>query len=247
MQTIAVIPAYNEEATLERVLEEVARHTSMQIVVDDGSIDQSSRTLESLQAELPSLIVIRHPQNQGMAAAIKSGFVRVVRMLDKGEILPDDAVVLMDADGQHMAEDIPALRRALGERSLDLLIGCRDFEVYPLYKRLGNRFLSLWGRMLSGFPFRDIECGFKILRAGLVPALFEDYSGFRYSCAQEIALITALRGYRIANDCLVRVPLYRRGARMRDIFPLLIFSLRIFFRLRFKGKTGPQAALGKEP
>ena len=118
------------------------------------------------------------------------------------------------------------------EGGLDLVIGRRDLTVYPFYKRLGNAVLSLYGRLLTGFPFRDIECGFKVLRAGALPVILEYYSGYRYSCAQEIAVISVRKNLAIANDCPVSVPFYRRGARLRDVFPILLYSLRAVIKTK---------------
>ncbi|MHC4944770.1 MAG: glycosyltransferase family 2 protein [Planctomycetota bacterium] len=236
MQTIVLIPAYDERETLEDVVRRASQHTSLQIVVDDGSTDGSGDVLDTLCRDLPSLQKITHDRNLGMASALRSGFFKVNEWLAEGRVAAEDALVLMDADGQHLPEEIPAMAARLNEMGFDLLIGCRDFSVYPFYKRLGNRILSIWGRMLSGFPFADIECGFKAMRVRSVPLLLEYYSGYRYSCAQEIALISVRRGLKVGNDCPVRVPLYRRGARMRDFLPNILFSLAAFIRLRLKWK-----------
>jgi glycosyltransferase involved in cell wall biosynthesis len=227
VHTVVLIPTFNEAPTLEAVVREAARFTDSQIVVNDGSTDASGALLAKLCEDLPSLQVIELPSNQGMARAVKHGFERIVGRLD-----PDDAVVLMDADGQHLAEEIPTLVRRLDEGGLDLVIGRRDLTVYPFYKRFGNAVLSLYGRLLTGFPFRDIECGFKVLRAGALPVILGYYSGYRYSCAQEIAVISVRKNLAIANDCPVSVPFYRRGARLRDVFPILLYSLRAVIKTK---------------
>jgi glycosyltransferase involved in cell wall biosynthesis len=236
METLVLIPAFNERETLEDVIRRASRYTGLQIVVNDGSTDGSADVLDQLGGELASLHVITHEHNLGMASALRSGFFQVNEWLAEGRFSPEDALVLMDADGQHLPEEIPDLIARLEENSLDLVIGCRDFTVYPAYKRLGNRILSIWGGLLSGFSFSDIECGFKAMRSRAVPLLLEYYSGYRYSCAQEIALISVRRGLEVGNDCPVRVPLYRRGARMRDFIPNILFSLTAFIRLRLKWK-----------
>lgn len=226
MRTVVLIPAFNEALTLEAVVREAARFTDFQIVVNDGSTDASDAVLEELLEELPTLQVIEHPSNLGMARAVKHGLERIVRWIEEARFDPADAVVLMDADGQHLAGEIPDLVGRLAEGDLDLVIGCRDFTVYPLYKRLGNAVLSFYGRLLTGFHFRDIECGFKVLRARALPVILEYYSGYRYSCAQEIAVISVCKGFSVANDCPVSVPHYRRGARLRDVFPILLYGFR---------------------
>lgn len=234
MDTIVLIPAFDEKPTLDDIVRRAAVYSRIQIVVDDGSTDGSGDLLGALARDLPGLKVIRHASNLGMAAALKSGFKQVVDLLEEGAVNANDALILMDADGQHLPEEISLMAHALEDRNADLVIGRRDFSVYPFYKRFGNRLLSLWGGLLAGMRFQDIECGFKALRAGAVPRVLAYYAGYRYSCAQEIALICARQGLKVANDCMVKVPVYRRGARMRDFFPNLFFGFCTFLRLCMK-------------
>ena len=87
MKTIAIIPAYNEEIGIGSITLNVQRYVDHVLVVDDGSSDSTADIAELAGAE-----VIRHHQNQGKGAALRTGFSRVDGY---------DAVVTIDADGQH--------------------------------------------------------------------------------------------------------------------------------------------------
>ena len=105
-----VIPAFNEEGAIGAVVERVrARHPWKEVlVVDDGSRDATAARAEAAGAR-----VVRHPYNKGNGAAVKTG-IREAR---------GDVVLLMDADGQHDAEDIDALIEPIGPH--DMVIGAR--------------------------------------------------------------------------------------------------------------------------
>ena len=235
MTRVVLIPAFDEAATLETVLEGAMAECDRLIVVNDGSTDDSAGILKRLAAGNPSLTVITHDVNRGMAAALRSGFFRIVHEMDQGKLDPKDALVLMDADGQHRPDEIPLLAEGIEREGLDLVIGRRDFSLYPLYKRFGNGVLSRWARLLTGFPFRDVECGFKALRVGALPDMLSFYRGKGYSCAQEIAVIAALLEMTLSNGPVVSVPRYRRGATVLDVFPVLWNSLGAWRRVRRGG------------
>ena len=94
---IAAIPAYNEEKTIAKVVVRAMEHVDEVVVIDDGSTDDTAIIAEHLGAR-----VVRHDGNLGYGAAIRSCF-SVARDLNS------DALVILDADGQHSADDIPKL------------------------------------------------------------------------------------------------------------------------------------------
>jgi len=236
---IAVIPIYNEEATLGEVLAELDPLVDMMLLVDDGSRDGSARIARELQRRRPGVWLLRHDRNRGMAPALKTGFHYAARMLAEGRIAADDILVNLDADGQHPVREIPAAAARMLRDDLDVLLVVRDFSLYPAYKVFGNRFLTGLARLVSGFPYRDVESGFRFLRARVLPRLLPYFTGWKYSCAQEIAIITALQGMRISNDYPVRINYYRPGTTAADGFAVVVMSVLAWIRVRTGLRSGP--------
>lgn len=111
---------------------------------------------------------------------------------------------------------------------------CRNFSVYPLYKRLGNRFLSWTNSILSGMKYKDVESGLRLLKVKTLKPILEYYTGVQYSCAQEIALLSARSGFKIDNNFQVDIAYYRAGTTIWDGFIVLFLSLITFWRWRLK-------------
>ncbi|HYI86431.1 MAG TPA: glycosyltransferase family 2 protein, partial [Burkholderiales bacterium] len=134
MKVIAVIPAYNEAATIRDVARRALAELEDVIVVDDGSTDDTAAAL----ADLP-LMLISNPANLGKGASLWRGFAVA---LAHGA----DAVVTLDGDAQHRPEDIPRLIAAAGEHPGRVIIGARlwDKGKVPPLRYFGNRFANFW-------------------------------------------------------------------------------------------------------
>jgi hypothetical protein len=137
--------------------------------------------------------------------------------MHEGELQPDDLLFTIDADGQHDPGQIAELGDYVEERGLDVALTRRDFSVYPVHKRLGNRLMSSWGSLWGGFHYHDVESGFRAMRLKVLPRLLDYYTGYRYSCAQEIAILTARLGFRIDNSFSTAIRLYRSQTGLRDV------------------------------
>ncbi len=218
MKRIALIPVYNEEATLLSVLEPLASLVDLLVIVDDGSTDRSPVLVESWARSRSHVRVLRLPVNQGMSSALREGFVFLDSLLRGGSLGPEDLMLTLDADGQHDAREIRALCEHVERMGLDVALTRRDFSLYPLHKRLGNRIMTVWGSVWSGFRYADVESGFRAMRLKVIPGLLDYYTGFRYSCAQEIAIVTARLGFRVDNSFTTVIQLYRSQTAIRDVF-----------------------------
>jgi glycosyltransferase involved in cell wall biosynthesis len=156
---VAVIPAFNEEISIGSVILQTREHVDCVIVVDDGSADATSLIARAAGAD-----VITLPKNGGKAAAMMRGFERA-RELDP------DAVVMLDADGQHNASEIPSLVKPVLAGQADLVIGSRfliDGNSIPRYRQIGQKTLNLATQAGSGYASTDSQSGFRaISRRGL--------------------------------------------------------------------------------
>lgn len=175
--------------------------------------------------------------NQGVSGALLTGFLWIYKQMQLGKIQEDDLIITIDADGQHRPEEIPAMCTYLADHDLDLVLGCRDFSGYPRYKRVGNWGLSFWATLLTGRKFHDAESGFRVMQARLIPEILMYFTGRRYGCSQELAVIPALLGFKIDNCFPTIINYYRPGARMRDGFNNMYMGALAFYRVKFNRNT----------
>jgi glycosyltransferase involved in cell wall biosynthesis len=173
---VAVIPGYNEGPRIGQVVQAAAAHLPV-FVVDDGSSDHTAAEARSAGAT-----VIEQRPNQGKGAALRAGFRRAIA---EGA----DAVLTLDADGQHDPAEIPSFLAAwAAEPRPDLVIGRRNFRAMPPIRRLSN---VLGGRALSwavGRPIPDNQSGYRLVGRRIMEAtLGSDEQGFEF----EVEMITS--------------------------------------------------------
>jgi glycosyltransferase involved in cell wall biosynthesis len=234
MKTILVMPQFNEARSIISVLEAAYNHVNHTVVVDDGSTDHSGQLIRDWMDSRPGVTLISLGKNRGMSGALLVGFCYVNRLLREGLAAPGDVVVNMDADGQHRAEEIAAGSELLTRGGYDVVLGRRDLSGYPRFKQFGNTFLSWWASALTGVRYHDVECGFRFMRADLVPRFLRFFTGRKYGCAQEIGVITALLGARIDNDFATVINYYRPGAKLTDGFVNMAMGGLAALRVRLR-------------
>jgi len=186
-----VVPAYDEEDGIEGV---VARLSGLAIdapleilVVDDGSRDGTPKVLERLAAKNPRVRVIRHEQNRGYGAALKTGFASARH----------EVVVITDADGTYPEDRIGHLLERI-DSGAEMAVGARtgaDVEV-PLLRRPAKAFLRLLASYLAGTRIPDLNSGLRAIRRDLVltyrPIL---PNGFSFTTTITLAALT--NGHRV--------------------------------------------------
>jgi glycosyltransferase involved in cell wall biosynthesis len=157
MTVLTAIPVYNEERSLEGVLDEVRRYCPRILVVNDGSTDRTAELL----ARQTGIEVITHPHNRGYGAALVSAFEHALRQCV-------DVLVTMDCDGQHEPSRIPVLLEALHDA--DIVSGSRylrDFHqdtFAPQDRRRINEQITAELNARFGLHLTDAFCGFKAYR-----------------------------------------------------------------------------------
>jgi glycosyltransferase involved in cell wall biosynthesis len=241
---IAVVPAYNEEPTVEQVLATLAPLVDELVVVDDGSTD---RTRAVIQAWLPGhdhVRLLAFDQNQGMSAAYYKAFTDLRGRLREGELDADDLVFTIDADGQHELSALDQLQRQAEEESLDALLVQRDLSTYPRYKRAGNWVMSTWATLWAGTRLYDVESGYRVFRLGALAHALDYYRGYKYTETVEVAVVLCRLGYKVRNDVLVPVPVYRSRTSLVDAALDMTMMPLAYWRVRSRrgGRAGQQAA-----
>jgi glycosyltransferase involved in cell wall biosynthesis len=158
------IPAFNEEQTIARVVLEAQRFADKVIVCDDGSTDHTGRIAKCLGAE-----VLRHEENRGYGASVKSLFERA-HCLDAG------VFVTLDADGQHEPKEIPSVIKPVLDGSADIVIGSRfvgknGTVEMPLYRQFGAKLITKMVNGSSKNGITDSQSGFRAYSASALDKL----------------------------------------------------------------------------
>ncbi|MET0065869.1 MAG: glycosyltransferase family 2 protein [Candidatus Thiodiazotropha sp.] len=158
MRTLAVIPVFNEAATIREVVQSTAPWVDQVIVVDDGSSDDSHLQLEGMELQL-----IRLETNRGKAHALQTGFDRALQ-------LGADNLVTLDGDGQHNPREIPNLIQAAQQEPRCIIIAARLKARHnaPRLRRFANRFADFWVSWAAGYPVSDSQSGFRLYPAALL-------------------------------------------------------------------------------
>lgn len=198
-----VIPVYNEVAAIGATLEQVqavmeaARLRGEIIVVDDGSIDGTADVV----ARASAVRLIKHPQNRGYGAALKTG----IRQASY------DVVVILDADGTYPCEMIPRLVDEIG--AYDMVVGARTGEEVhvPLIRRPAKWVLNRLADYLSGQDIPDLNSGLRAFKRDVAVRFFRLLpSGFSFTTSLTLALLT--NDY---NVLYIPVNYYRRKGRSK--------------------------------
>ncbi|MGH7476110.1 MAG: glycosyltransferase family 2 protein [Longimicrobiales bacterium] len=180
---IALIPAYNAAHLIGPVIEAAGRHLPV-TVVDDGSTDGTAAAAEAAGAR-----VIRQRPNQGKGVALRNGFQHALSE-------NCEAVLTLDADGQHDPAEIPKFLEAYRARGADLIIGYRDFDAMPLSRKLANKSGTTAFSWALGEPIRDNQSGYRLIRRRLMDATHASgESGFEFEV--EMIVLCVQHGYRL--------------------------------------------------
>jgi glycosyltransferase involved in cell wall biosynthesis len=153
MNWCVVIPTYNNEKTLEKVVQDVLSITGHIIVVNDGSTDSTPSILERFR----NIRVVSYTQNQGKGYALKKGF----------ELAAKEGyryAITIDSDGQHFASDIAAFVEKSQEQPDALIVGSRRLPKEKMRQgsSFANRFSNFWFRFIAGITLPDTQSGFRL-------------------------------------------------------------------------------------
>ena len=234
-QKILIVPVYNEEKMVIKTLNEVFFSVNAIIIINDGSTDSSAKKITEWIKDKSNIYLISSKINQGKSQALRKGFIKIGELLREGKINSEDIIITIDADGQHLGGDMDVICNYFVKGDYDLVITRRDFAKYPLFKIIGNKILSLTASLLSGIKYNDIECGFRLMKAKIIPEMMKYYTGFKYSCEQEMGIIAARLNYRIDNNYLIKPRFYRsRGTKIPDGIVNVFWGIMAFIKVKLK-------------
>ena len=182
-----LIPTYNNEKTLKRVIDGVLDYTENIIVINDGSTDSTLQILEKY-----SITVINLSENKGKGNALKLGF-------RKAKEIGYDYAITIDSDGQHYPDDIPVfVENLLNENEDVLLIGNRNMsqDGIPKKSSFGNRFSNFWFWFETGIKLEDTQSGYRLYPLHKIP---KKYFTPKFEFEIEIIVRTAWRHVPVKN------------------------------------------------
>lgn len=195
-----VIPAYNEErrlpATLDGITGYLARggwDFSEILVVDDGSRDRTVGAAEDFTARAQSLRVLRNPGNRGKGYSVRHGMLEA-----KG-----DWALFTDADLSTPIDELETLWSAARESGAQVAMGSRALDRsligvhQPLLRESAGKLFNVTVRLITGLPFRDTQCGFKLFETRAAREIFRRQRLLRFGFDVEVVFIARRLGYSV--------------------------------------------------
>jgi glycosyltransferase involved in cell wall biosynthesis len=185
---LVCIPAFDEGKIIRKFVQECHKYSASVVVCDDGSTDNTAE-----EAEAGGAKVIKHWENIGKGAALKSLFKFAKNM-------NTDIVVTIDGDGQFLPKEIEKITKPILEGKADIVIGYRfeDDNSIPSYRKFGNKLLDKMTNMASEVSFRDTQSGFRAYSAKAVQQLSFQTDGF--GADSEILIDASRKGLKIVEE-----------------------------------------------
>lgn len=239
-KVVVMIPAYNEERTIGRVIKTIPRDCAEEVkvlVVNDGSRDNTFKVAQEAGADK----IISHKTNQGLGVTFKHGIDEALKM-------GADIIVNIDADGQFNSQDIPKLLQPIIDNKADM-VTCSRFKdpkltpKMPQIKIFGNKFFAKILNLFLNRKFHDTQCGFRAYsrEAALNLTLFG-----KFTYTQEVFIDLVKKRFRI-----IEMPCWVIGERkgqsrvVKNVFSyglkvslIIVRSTRDYEPLKFFGLTG---------
>lgn len=198
MKTLSiVIPAYNEEATLEKCVERVLAigkpNLKLELViVNDASQDGTWAVMQKLQQQYGAKI-FQHQVNQGKGAALRTGFAEAT----------GDIIAVQDADLEYDPQDLLKLVQPIIDGRADVVIGSRflsgqERRVLYFWHSMGNKFLTFMSNMFTNLNLSDMETCYKIFRAEIIKNIKIEENRFGF----EPEIVAKVSKFRLAGKKL---------------------------------------------
>lgn len=169
MKCLIIIPAYNEAANIEKVINNIVQNYPQYdyVIINDGSTDKTEEVCANAGYQVLNL-----PINMGIGGAVQTGY----RYAKKNNY---DVAVQIDGDGQHDVAFLEDMLKLLETGEADVVIGSRfvqkeGFQSSQI-RRVGIRFLSILARILTGVQVRDITSGYRVVNRRFIEIYANDY------------------------------------------------------------------------
>jgi len=186
---IILIPAYNEEKNIQKVIKNCLPFKTDLAIIDDGSTD---KTLEKINLFKNKVTILSHPKNQGKGEALQTGFDYALKNNYQG-------VITIDGDNQHEAKEIGRFLKEAKKNDADLIIGSRFNNTKDMpFVRLATNLSTSWIiSKMAGRRIEDVQSGFRYLSKKAIKNIKLETNSF--DTEPEIALKAGLLNYKIKN------------------------------------------------
>ena len=191
LKIAVVIPAYNEEGRIGKVIEMIPKEKVQYIiVVDDHSTDNTAG--EALTA---GAILVRHKTNRGVGAAIKTGYKEALQ-------LNTDITLVVAGDGQHDPNEIPTLIEPILRGEADYVVGERLSgqpvkKGMPRFRYLGNRLLSFLTSVITDYDVKDAQCGYTAISRNALQILNLEFLSDRWGIPNDILIECSVKRLQV--------------------------------------------------
>jgi glycosyltransferase involved in cell wall biosynthesis len=240
-----VVPAFNEADKIARTIRSIPGFVDHVVVVDDGSVDGTSRV--AARSGRRGLEVVVHPSNRGVGAAIATGYGRAVA-------LGADATAVMAGDAQMDPADLPRLLAPVLAGDADYAKGNRFawpgcWRHMPLSRFAGNVILSALTRLACGYRVFDSQCGYTVASRAALLAIDPNAMFARYGYPNDLLGRLARAGSRIVDVPVRPVygPGWRSGIRLTTVAYPILFLLGRAFVLRLGARFSRRGAAPAAP
>tara|TARA_B110001454_G_scaffold142753_1_gene132546 strand:- start:917 stop:1795 length:879 start_codon:yes stop_codon:yes gene_type:complete len=188
MSILVCIPAFNEEGVIGNLIKKIFSFADSVVVCDDGSSDNTSKEAKKFGA-----LVIKHNENKGKGAALKTLF-------NHARHSKSDIIVTIDGDGQFLPHEIKKLTKPIQEKSADIVVGYRfdDTTEMPSYRKFGNKLLDRATNIITDLPIRDTQSGFRAYSKKAIDLIKFSNDGF--TADSEILISASENGLRISEE-----------------------------------------------
>jgi glycosyltransferase involved in cell wall biosynthesis len=219
-EKLAILPAYNLERSVGEIVNRTKKFVDIVIVVSDGSRDKTnSKALEAGAICPPST------NTRGKGFAMRKG-------IEFSKSFQPKYIVLMDADGQHVPEEIPYLLKPVIDHKADMVVGSRmkgELKTSGINK-IGNFILKIISFSVTGKWFSDTESGFRAFDATKLYGL--SLESVSYEIESELLLKSLHKGLKVA-EVPITIPKAVSGVTVLDGIKLGIYKIKIGLKLMF--------------
>lgn len=226
MKLSIIIPAYNEEKTIEEIIRRIEGISlpaeKKIIVVDDASTDKTRIFLEELKNQ-NNLVLLHHQKNQGKGAAIKTALPYAA----------GDFILVQDADLEYDPKDYPALLTPLLKNETDIVYGSRNLKKNPrssISFYWGGKLLTFILNLLFGTKLTDINTGYKVFKRKVLENIKLEESGFAF--CEEVTCKALKKGYRIKEVPINYYPRTRQQGK-KIYWKDGLYGVWVIFKHRF--------------
>lgn len=234
MKTLVILPTYNEAENIADALQRLFEFNPQveALVVDDGSPDGTAQIVAGMLGSDSRIHLLQRTAKNGLGAAYLAGFAWG---LERGF----EALVEMDADGSHRAQDLPRLIQAL--ENADLVIGSRwvsggEVVNWPAHRIALSRFGNLYARFMLRSKIRDLTAGFRAYRAEVLRRVANDEVAAQgYSFQVELAFKSERAGFRVREVPITFVE--RINGRSKMSSAIVLEALWLITRWGFSAKN----------